>query len=56
MGDDVVDNLDAFAGSHNIGLVVMVARPHSMPQRWFTGSHTHEIIFEAKVPLLIVPE
>jgi nucleotide-binding universal stress UspA family protein len=56
MGDDVVENLNNFAGSHNIGLVVMMARPHSLPQRWFMGSHTHEMIFEARMPLLILPE
>ncbi|HVU94125.1 MAG TPA: universal stress protein [Puia sp.] len=56
MGDDVAEHLNDFGGTHNIGMVVMMARPHSLPQRWFVGSHTHEMIFEARIPLLILPE
>lgn len=56
MGDDVAKNLNEFAESHHISMVVMMARPHSLLRRWFMGSHTHEMIFEAKMPLLILPE
>jgi hypothetical protein len=30
--------------------------PHSLPERWFIRSHTREMIFEASIPLLILPE
>jgi nucleotide-binding universal stress UspA family protein len=56
MGDDVSGNLNKFSESHNIAMVVMMARPHSLPRRWLMGSHTHEMIFETKMPLLILPE
>lgn len=56
MGEDVVGNLNQFAGTHNIGMVVMMARSHSLPHRWFVGSHTHDMVFESRIPLLILPE
>jgi hypothetical protein len=56
MGDDVVSNLNEFARDHAIEMAVMIPHPHSFPERWFIRRHTREMIFEAKIPLLILPD
>ncbi|HVS95620.1 MAG TPA: universal stress protein [Puia sp.] len=56
LGDDVVTALNEFVRQHNIQLAVMVPHAHSIPERWFLRGHTREMIFEATVPLLILPE
>jgi len=56
MGGDVVAVLNEFARTHHIDMVVMVPHPHFLPERWFIRSRTREMIFEAKIPLLILPE
>ncbi len=56
MGADVVDQLNEFAGNHDIEMVAMIPHPHALPKRWFIRSHTREMIFEARLPLLILPE
>ena len=56
IGDDVVSALNKFTRTHDIQLVVMVPHPHSLPERWFMGSYTREMIFEASIPLLLLPE
>lgn len=56
LGDDVVAALGKFAEAHNIQLVVMIPHPHSLPERWFMGTHTREMLFAASTPLLLLPE
>lgn len=56
MGGNVADRLNNFARTHKIELVVMIPRQHSLPERWFMKSHTREMIFEARLPLLLLPE
>lgn len=56
MGDDVVSSLNEFARAHAIEMAVMIPHPHSFPERWFIRSHTREMIFEATIPLLILPD
>lgn len=55
MGGNVVARLNEFARTHRIGMVVMTPHPHTLPERWFMKSHTREMIFEARVPLLVLP-
>lgn len=56
MGEDIVPVLNEFVRTHDIEMVVMVPHPRSLPERWFVRSHTRKMIFEASVPLLILPE
>jgi nucleotide-binding universal stress UspA family protein len=55
LGEYVVDVLNEFTRTHDISMIVMVPHPHSVPERWFMGSHTHEMIFESTIPLLLLP-
>ena len=56
MGGDVAGALNEFARTHDIEMAVMVPHPHTLPERWFIRSHTREMIFEARIPLLILPD
>lgn len=55
-GENIVDVLNEFARTHSIGMIVMVAHRHSIPERWFLRSYSREMIFAAAVPVLIIPE
>lgn len=56
MGEDVVNSLDEFARTHSIEMAVMIPHPHFLPERWFLRSHTREMLFDTRIPLLVLPE
>ncbi|WP_431209577.1 hypothetical protein ACQ86N_25935 [Puia sp. P3] len=56
MGDYVVDSINEFAQTQGVRMIAMVPHRHSLPERWFMGSNTREMLFEANLPLLLLPE
>lgn len=56
IGDDVVEVLSEFTRTQGVEMIVMVPRPHTLPERWFMGSHTREMLFETSLPVLLLPE
>jgi len=56
IGEYVVDSINEFVRAQAIQLIVMVPHPHTLSERWFMGSHTREMLFEANIPLLLLPE
>jgi len=52
---DVVHALSRFVDDRPVQMVVMLPHPHFGPERWFVRGHTWSMIFQTKVPLLILP-
>lgn len=53
---DIPRALDKFVSGHQVDLLAMLPHHHSAPENWFVGSVTREMIFIAKIPLLILPD
>ncbi|WP_341905291.1 universal stress protein [Fluviicola taffensis] len=53
---DVVSGINDFVEKHDIDLVVMITRNHSIISRLFHESHTKAMAFHSKVPLLTLHE
>lgn len=53
---DVVAGINDFVETHDIDLVVMIARDHSAISRLFREPHTKAMAFHSKVPLLTLHE
>jgi nucleotide-binding universal stress UspA family protein len=54
--DDVIHALNQFVSDHQIDLVAMIAHEHTILERIFIKSHIKEMLFEANVPLMILPD
>lgn len=54
--NDIPRALDKFISGHQVDLLAMLPHHHSAPENWFVGSVTREMIFIAKIPLLILPD
>lgn len=53
---NVIDGINDFVEKHDIDLVVMIARNHSVISRLFREPHTKAMAFHSKVPLLTLHE
>jgi nucleotide-binding universal stress UspA family protein len=53
---EVIDGINAFVTQHDIHLVVMIARRHSIISRIFKESLTKAMTFHSEVPLLVLHE
>jgi nucleotide-binding universal stress UspA family protein len=53
--NDVADAMNKFVREHHVDMIVMVKQDHSFLERLFTKSATKEMIFEASVPVVILP-
>lgn len=54
--DDVTTGILDFVHSHPTDLLVMIAHPHSLIERWFGPLHTKKISFATRLPLLVLKE
>jgi len=52
--DNVVEGINEYVSEHNIDLVVMIPRAHSVLTNIFKEPHTKQMAFHASVPLLIL--
>jgi nucleotide-binding universal stress UspA family protein len=53
---DVEEAINQFAEDKNIDLIINVHREHSLFSRLFINSHTKNLAFQSRVPLLVVHE
>lgn len=53
-GRSVIESLEEFIDTHDVGLLAMYAPRHNWIERAFRKSHTRRMAFEAHVPLLII--
>nr|WP_294860629.1 universal stress protein [uncultured Fluviicola sp.] len=53
---DVIAGINDFVEKHDIDMVVMITRNHSIISRLFRESHTKAMAFHSKVPLLTLHE
>jgi nucleotide-binding universal stress UspA family protein len=54
--NDVVEGINEYVTEHNIDLVVMIPRTHSVVTNVFKEPHTKRMAFHTKVPLLVLNE
>lgn len=55
-GKDIPVALDDFAASYGVDVLALMPHHHSLLERWFSRSTTREMIFESRLPLLVIPE
>jgi nucleotide-binding universal stress UspA family protein len=53
---DIVHGLKGFIATREINMLVMIPHKHSLLERWLVKSNTRSMIFEAFIPLLILPD
>jgi nucleotide-binding universal stress UspA family protein len=53
--DNVAEAMNKFVKEHNVDMIVMIKQDHTFLERIFKKSNTKEMIFEANVPLIILP-
>ena len=53
--EDVAHAINQFVKDQNVDLVAMISREKTIFERIFTRSHIKEMIFQANVPLVILP-
>ncbi|HRQ49634.1 MAG TPA: universal stress protein [Agriterribacter sp.] len=53
---DVGAGISAFAESHNLDLLIVIPRRHRLVDLLFQKSHTKELAFHSRIPILSVPE
>ncbi len=55
-GENVAEELSNYALKNSIELLVAVPKKHNLIQKIFSGSHTKELVFHSKVPVLVMHE
>jgi nucleotide-binding universal stress UspA family protein len=55
LDNNVAHAMNKFVKQHNIDMIVMIKQDHTFLERIFTKSNTKEMVFEAKVPVIILP-
>ncbi|HEX4958894.1 MAG TPA: universal stress protein [Lacibacter sp.] len=53
-GEDLAEGLSNYALTHSIEILIAVPRKQNLLQKLFSGSHTKELAFHSKVPVLVV--
>jgi nucleotide-binding universal stress UspA family protein len=54
--ENMADGLSEYALKHSIELLIAVPQKHNLIQKILGGSHTKELIFHSKVPVLVIHE
>jgi len=55
-GENVAEGLSNYALTHSIELLIAVPKKHNLVYQIFAGSHTKELAFHSKVPVLVMHE
>ena len=55
-GEDMAEGLSSYALTHSIEILVTIPRKHNLLQKLFMGSHTKQLAFHSKVPVMIIHE
>ncbi|MBX9784974.1 MAG: universal stress protein [Chitinophagaceae bacterium] len=55
-GENVAEDLSSYALNNSIEMLIAVPKKHNMMQKIFGGSHTKELAFHSKVPVLVIHE
>ncbi len=55
-GENVAEGLSTYALAHSIEILIAVPKKHNLLHQLFAGSHTKEIAFHSKVPVLVLHE
>jgi len=53
---DVSKALNEFNAAYHVDMMALLPHKHSLIDRWFSKSTTHDMIFETPIPLLILPD
>lgn len=48
--------LNEFISAYSVNIIAMLPHQHSLPGSWLTKSATRSMIFESRIPLLILPD
>lgn len=54
-GKDIPKALNAFIDKHKVNMLALLPHKHSLLEKFFFESTTHSMVFETKIPLLILP-
>ena len=52
----MAEGLSNYALMHSIEMLIAVPRKHNLVQKLFVGSHTKNLAFHSKVPVMVVHE
>lgn len=55
-GKDVIKALNEFTGKYRVNMLALLPHKHSLPARLLGKSTTRSMVFETKIPLLILPD
>lgn len=55
-GRSIPEALNHFIEGYHINMLAMLPHKHSLLERWFVKSTTRSVVFEAHIPLLILPD
>lgn len=55
-GNNIPVALDDFTERYHVDILAMLPHQHSLLERWFSKSITREMVFETRLPLLILPD
>jgi nucleotide-binding universal stress UspA family protein len=55
-GKNIPVALDDFTARYHVDILAMLPHRHSLLERWFFKSTTREMVFESRLPLLILPD
>lgn len=55
-GKDMPSTIDEFAQKNKLDLLITIPKSHSFFERFFKGTHTHQLIYHTHIPLLCVHE
>lgn len=55
-GRHVSEALNVFIEKYDVDMLVLLPHKHTLPERWFGKSITRSMVFNANIPLLILPD
>lgn len=55
-GNNIPVALDDFTARYHVDILAMLPHQHSLLERWFFKSTTRKMVFETRLPLLILPD
>ena len=56
VGSDIAKTIEEFAIEQSINMLAVIPHKHTKVQRWFTESVTRNIVMQANLPVLILPQ
>jgi nucleotide-binding universal stress UspA family protein len=56
VGNDIVKTIESFTNEQAVNMLAIIPHKHTRTERWFTKSVTKELVFQANLPVLVLPQ